>query len=93
MELPEGGSQVEGEGGQGAGRMGVEDTQKIQSLLRASLCAGPTSGGNSGHVPFPPPHLGPPPAHGSMPEGTPFRELLAAPLWLVYIIRLEAEGT
>lgn len=72
MELPEGGNQVEEEGGQGAGRVGVEDTQKSQSLLRGSLCAEPTSGGNNCRVPSP---GGPPPAHGSMPEGTPFREL------------------
>lgn len=73
MELPEGGSQVEGEGGQGAGRVGVEDTQKTQSsLLKVSSCAGQATGGNGGHVSLPP---GQPPAHGTMPERTPFREL------------------
>lgn len=57
-ELPEGGSQVEGEGGQGAGGLGVGDTQRTQSsLLRASLCAGWTSGGNGGMSHHPQAHL------------------------------------
>ena len=54
MELPESGSQVEGEGGQGAGRVGAEDTRKIQAFLRVSLYAGRPSGGKNGHVPSPP---------------------------------------
>lgn len=57
-DFPEGGSQVEGEGGQGASGVGVGDTQRTHSsLLRASLCAGVTSGGNGRYVPSPPGHL------------------------------------
>lgn len=97
MELPEGGSQVEEEGGQGAGRVGVEDTQKSQSLLRGSLCAEPTSGGNNCRIPSPAAHLL---LMGTCQRGLPLENFVAlllsgvwlfraAQLWLVYIIKLE----
>lgn len=71
MELPKGGSQ--GEGSQGAGRLEVEGTQKSpSSLLRASWCAGQISGSSGEHVSSP---TGTPPAHGRVPERTPFKEL------------------
>lgn len=68
-ELPEGGSQVEGEGGQGSGRGGGAGHSEDQGLRAQDFPgAGWTSGGDGGHVPSPP---GPPSPLGRMPEGLP----------------------